>query len=134
MENEAARKGINVVVIAPNSGNDQHISLNFPGGTLEEACRAVAKASRRTLKVDSGTVAFSPAGMPEDLGLTREFGNVSEPKALGSLRYGEILKGASVSTGVTFPAASLASTSGNRLVMRNSQPDLATLEKLRRNQ
>jgi hypothetical protein len=134
VETETARKGITVVVIAPNTGNDQRISLNFPGGTLEEACRAIAKASRRTLKVDANTVAFSPAGMPEDLGLTREFGNGSERKVAGSIRYGDESRGASISAGFTFPAsASLASTSGSRLVMRNSQPDLATLEKLRRN-
>jgi len=133
-ENDTARKGINVVVIAPNAKYDQHISLNFPGGTLEEACLAVAEASRRSLSIDSGTVAFAPIGMPEDLRLTRQFGAPESLSAPVSIRYGDTPLAASISAGVTFPAgASLASTASNRLVMRNSQPDLATLEKLRRN-
>jgi hypothetical protein len=134
-ETDAARKGVNVVVVAPNAKYDQHISLNFPGGTLEEACLAVAEASRRSLSVDAGTITFAPIGMPQDLLLTRQFGKSSEPSvAAGSIRYGDMQLGTSVSAGITFPAgASLASTASSRLVMRNSQPDLATLEKLRRN-
>lgn len=132
IESNTARKGINVVVIAPNAKYDQGISLNFPGGTLEEACLAVAAASRRSLSFESGTIAFAPIGMPEDLRLTRQFGDATT--GAGSIRYGDMQLGTSVSTGVAFPArGSLASTASSRLAMRNSQPDLATLEKLRRN-
>lgn len=131
-ETDAARKGVNVVVVAPNAKYDQQISLNFPGGTLEEACLAVAAASRRSLTIDSGTIAFAPIGMPQDLRLTRQFGDVTA--GAGSIRYGDMQLATTVSTGVTFPAgAALASTASSRLAMRNNQPDLATLEKLRRN-
>lgn len=135
-EHDPARKGVNVVVIAPNAKDDQNISLDFPGGTLQEACLAIARASRRILTINSSAISLAPIGMPDDLRLTRQFGVISEtsPGNSASIRYGEMQKGAAVSAGLAFPAGvSLTSTASSRLVMRNSQPDLATLEKLRRN-